>query len=139
MLLETTAGQGTTIGHGGDPRSVDEQVIGTTLAKESADAGSPVAGRPVEELTAMLADGPGYERRLDMMLRLGAYGEYMAVPGSGPVIEKPSNMTFEEAAAVPLGGLNAIYFLKKVKIHNGQKVLINGAGGSIGTYAVQID
>ena len=58
-----------------DPALVDEQVIATTLAKETADPDSPVAGRPVDELTAMLAAGPGYERRLDMMLRLGPYGD----------------------------------------------------------------
>ena len=63
------------VGVDGDPSLVDEQVIATTLAKETADPNSPVAGRPVDELTAMLAAGPGYERRLDMMLRLGPYGD----------------------------------------------------------------
>ncbi|WP_425004229.1 molybdopterin-dependent oxidoreductase [Mycolicibacterium sp. S3B2] len=83
------------IGHGGDPRSVDEQVIATTLAKESADAGSPVAGRPVEELTAMLADGPGYERRLDMMLRLGAYGDAFGA--------RPDGLTLATLKSAPHG------------------------------------
>ncbi|MUL64824.1 molybdopterin-binding oxidoreductase [Mycobacterium sp. CBMA 234] len=63
------------IGAQGDPALVDAQVIATTLAKEVADADSPVAGRDVDELTAMLYSGPGYERRLDMMLRLGPYGD----------------------------------------------------------------
>ena len=63
------------VGPHGDPALVDEQVIATTLAKETADPNSPVAGRAVDELTAMLAPGPGYERRLDMMLRLGPYGD----------------------------------------------------------------
>jgi NADPH:quinone reductase-like Zn-dependent oxidoreductase len=71
-------------------------------------------------------------------LRLGAYGKYMTVPGSGPVIEKPANMSFEEAAAVPLGGLNAIHFLRLAAIEPGERVLVNGAGGSIGAHGVQI-
>jgi anaerobic selenocysteine-containing dehydrogenase len=71
------------MGVDGDPALVDEQVIATTLAKETADADSPVAGRAVDELTAMLAAGPGYERRLDMMLRLGAYGDWFGARPDG--------------------------------------------------------
>ena len=71
-------------------------------------------------------------------LRLGAYGECVALPESYTIVAKPSNMSFEEAAAVPLGGLNALHFIRRANIQQGEKVLINGAGGSIGTHGVQI-
>ncbi len=79
----------------GDPAAVDEQVIAMTLAKETADPGSPVAGRPVDELTAMLPAGPGYERRLDMMLRLGAYGDAFGA--------KPEGLTLQRLKESPHG------------------------------------
>jgi len=71
-------------------------------------------------------------------LRLGAYGEYICLPADFTIVPKPGNMNFEEAAAVPLGGLNAIHFMRKAGIRKGEKVLVNGAGGSIGIFAVQI-
>jgi NADPH:quinone reductase-like Zn-dependent oxidoreductase len=71
-------------------------------------------------------------------LHFGAYGEYVSLPASYTIVPKPNNMNFEEAAAVPLGGLNALHFMRKANIRNGEKVLINGAGGSIGTFGVQI-
>lgn len=71
-------------------------------------------------------------------LRLGAYGEHVALPASYTIVAKPSNMTFAEAAAVPLGGLNALHFMRRARIRAGESVLINGAGGSIGAHAVQI-
>ena len=71
-------------------------------------------------------------------IRFGAYAEYVTLPASYTIIPKPTNMSFEEAAAVPLGGLNALHFMQRAGIKVGDKVLINGAGGSIGAHAVQI-
>lgn len=71
-------------------------------------------------------------------LKLGAYGEYVALPASYTIVAKPSNMSFADAAAVPLGGLNALHFMRLARIQARDKVLINGAGGSIGAHAVQI-
>ena len=71
-------------------------------------------------------------------LKLGAYGEYVALPASYTIVAKPGNMTFADAAAVPLGGLNALHFMRLARIQPGDKVLINGAGASIGAHAVQI-
>ncbi|MCW6007414.1 NAD(P)-dependent alcohol dehydrogenase [Micromonospora sp. CPCC 205371] len=71
-------------------------------------------------------------------LRLGAYGEYVVLPERAAIGPKPRNMTFAEAAAVPLGGLNALHFMRRAGIKPGEQVLINGAGGSIGAHAIQI-
>ena len=83
------------LGADADPALVDEQVIATTLAKETADDASPVAGRAVDELTAMLPQGPGFERRLDMMIRLGAFGDAFGA--------RPDGLTLQRLKEAPHG------------------------------------
>lgn len=69
----------------------------------------------------------------------GAHAEYICIPESGVLETKPANTTWEQAAALPLAGNTALYFMRDLgHVHDGQKVLINGASGAIGTYAIQL-
>ena len=71
-------------------------------------------------------------------LRLGAYGEFVVLPARAAIAAKPASMTFAEAAAVPLGAINALHFLRRAEVEPGDSVLIIGPGGVIGAYGVQV-
>lgn len=102
-------------------------ILGQELAGEVEDVGRRVARfRKGDQIVAWSG------------LRLGTYAEYTCLPEGGVLFTRPLNMTYEEATTLPVGGLDAVYLLRKAKIQPGERILINGAGGSMGTYAVQI-
>lgn len=71
-------------------------------------------------------------------IKYGGYAEYICLKESDIIAHKPENMTFEEAATTPLGSLTALFLLRKAMLSDGQKIMIYGASGSVGTFAIQL-
>lgn len=71
-------------------------------------------------------------------MKFGSYAQYISVASNGAIALKPKNISHKEAAAIPFGGTTALFFIKKANIKSGQKVLIYGATGAVGTAAIQL-
>jgi NADPH:quinone reductase-like Zn-dependent oxidoreductase len=105
--------------------------------------GTDFAGEIVEVGKDVSRFEPGQQVYGYAGLRMGTYAEYMCLAEkasalAGALAPKPDNLSYEEAVAIAFGGLEAVQALKKANIRPGQKVLVNGAGGSIGTCVVQL-
>jgi len=107
-------------------------ILGQELAGKIESIGKNVSAFKVDD--AVFA-GTGFG--------MGAYAEYICFSEKPDEMEgvlalKPSNLSYEQAACIPTGGLEALHFLRQADIQKGERVLINGAGGSIGTIAIQL-
>ena len=103
-------------------------ILGLVVAGEVAAVGHKVTRYKIGDAIFGMTD----------LSQLGAFAEYVCVAETGALAPKPTNMTFAEAAALPFGGHTALDFFKKANIQAGQKVLVYGASGAVGSAAVQL-
>lgn len=104
-----------------------QRILGTELAGEVESVGKSVTRFSVgDEVYAY----PG--------AKMGCYAQYRCMPEDGAVAPKPANLTFEEAAALSFGATTALDFFRRANLQSGERVLVNGASGSVGTAAVQL-
>lgn len=108
-------------------RKPRKPILGVELSGEIEDIGTDVTQFKKGDQVFALTE-----------LNLGGYAEYTCVHKSGLIALKPTNVTYEEAAVIPFGGTSALHFLRKGQIKKGQRVLIYGASGSVGTAAIQL-
>lgn len=104
-----------------------QPILGTELAGEIESVGKEVRKFKVGDQVFAFSGA-----------RMGCYAEYKCLPEGGPVALKPSTLTYDEAAALSFGGTTALDFFRRGKLRRGEKVLINGASGGVGTAAVQL-
>ncbi len=113
-------------------------ILGIRKPKKGRVLGQEFAG----EIEAMGKDVVGYKIGEQVFgptsISMGANAEYICLRGTNSMAIIPASITYDEATGIPVGGINALHFLRKAKIQRGEKALIYGSTGSIGTFAVQL-